>query len=264
MEEMDEIFNIVENPNICPTLTIASFDICGNNEKEDIVEILNAILKYKPDILAIQGLTRENCDTVFRNMKSQSYTYSRFDQTGNPRPEFEILFSHNDIPILKREYTRFIRTEQNRGISKYLITVGSHTQNPIDVWIFTSQLERGAPGNAIRKIQIMEIGAEYKRVSFDQKHPINPIPVVFAGDTCIPSWQEHSLRCPDGWFDAWREKGTSQNEKTSLYDRTDQIWFSSGDLEHIPSTITILDFTKIRISSSDDIRAGVCATFAVK
>lgn len=252
---MDEIFNIVENPNTCPKITVASFDICGNNEKEDIVEILDAILKYKPDILALQGLTRENCDIVFRNMKSQSYTYSRFDQTGNPRTEFEILFSHNDIPILKREYTRFIRTEQNRGISKYLVTVGSHTQNPTDVWIFTSQLERSASGNAIRKIQIMEIDAEYRRVSTQLA---KPMPVIFAGDTCIPSWQEHSLRCPDGWFDAWREKGTSQNEKTSLYDRTDQIWFCSESPK-----LNIVDFERIRISSSDDIRSGVCSAFEV-
>jgi hypothetical protein len=64
------------------------------------------------------------------------------------------------------------------------------------------------------------------------------------------------VKCPDGWSDTWREKGTSQNEKTSLYDRMDQIWVT-GALE-------IVDFSRIRVGSSDDTRAGVCATFRAK
>lgn len=246
----DKVFEIVKESEELPVLKVATFNICSMDEKEEIVETFDAILRYDPDVIAIQGLTRQNCDSVFRIMKSKAYSFSRFDQTGAPREEFEILFSKNTVPIIKKEYTPFIKTNQNKGLSKYLVTAGAQTQQPIDIWIFTTKFEEGASGNAIRKVQILELNAEYNRVS-------KSAPGIFAGDTSIPSWQssDSSLRCPDGWCDAWREKGTSQNEKTSLYDRMDQIWSRNCE------KIEIVEFSRIRVNSSDDTRAGVCATF---
>lgn len=249
----DAIFEIIEESNEKPELKVATFNICRTDDRDEIKEILDAILRCDPDVIAMQGLTKQNCDAVFRIMKQQGYSFSRFDQTGLPREEFETLFTRNEIPILKKEYRPFIRSQQRKGLSTYLITAGSHTQHPINLWIFTGKLEDGAPGNSIRKTQIIEIDAERS------KH--NQTPVIFAGDTSIPSWQssDSSFRPPGGWYDAWREKGTSQNEKTSLYDRMDQIWVSPAGKRQIE----IMDFSLIRISSSEDIRAGVYSTFTV-
>jgi len=252
--EDDKIFEIVEESNEKPELKVATFNICCTRDKEEITETFDAILKCKPDVVAMQGLTKQNCDAVFRIMKQQGYSFSRFDQTGMPREDFETLFTRNEIPVLKKEYKTFIRSQQNKGLSMYLITAGAQTQHPINVWIFTGKLEEDASGNSIRKTQIIEIDAERSKR--------NQTSVIFAGDTSIPSWQssDSSFKTPSGWLDAWREKGTSQNEKTSLYDRMDQIWFSSGG----ERPIEITDFGLIRISPSEDVRAGVCAFFTIE
>ena len=251
MERTDIIYDVVEESQEKPRLKVATFNICRNTEKEEITEIIDTILRFDPDILAMQGLTKKNCEAVFRIMKQAGYSFSRFDHTGAPREDFEILFSKNEVPILKKEYTPFNKSGQNRGLSKYLITAGAQTQYPINVWVFTSKLEEGAEGNTIRKTQIVEIDAERSK--------IGATPVIFAGDTSIPSWQiiNDSYKCPNKWYDAWRERGTSENEKTSLHDRMDQIWFFPGE-----ETLELVDFARMKISTSDDIRSGVCATFA--
>lgn len=245
--------DIVEESKERPVLKVATFNIVRNNEKEEIVEIFDSILRYDPDVLAVQGLTKQNCEAVFRIMKKGGYSFSRFDQTGAPREDFEILFTKNAIPVLKKEYTPFNKSVQNRGLSKYLIMAGAHTNYPINVWIFTSKLDEGAEGNTIRKAQIVDISAAAAPVGLDVGTP-----AIFAGDTSIPSWQsiDNAYKCPNGWYDAWRERGTFENEKTSLHDRMDQIWFTQQS-----NNFAITDFSRIRISTSDDVRAGVCATF---
>ena len=254
------------------TLTLITYNLCGQTEKEDIVGIFDAFLRYSPDVLAIQGMTKLNCDVVFRILKSQGYNYSRFDQLPSAvlKPSFEILFSK--IPVTKKEYTPFIKSPQNRGLSKYLVTAGPRTQHPLPVYIFTSQLEVDAAGNAPRKVQILEIDAEYNKITQLRGAPSGvkrptlkdalksssperlEVPVIFAGDTSIPSWQEATVKHPPGWSDAWREKGTSQNEKTSLYDRSDQVWLAPS------AKLCISSYTRIRVGGGDD-RAGVLVVF---
>lgn len=228
-------------------VSVATYNLQSQSEKEALVEIFDKILKFSPDVIAVQGMTKMNSDIVFRILKSSGYNFSRFDQVGSkPRPVFEILFSK--IPVLKKEYIPFNRTTQNKGLSKYLVTAGSRTQNPINVNIFTSHLESDSSGNTIRKNQITEIISEHNK---------NPdIQTIFAGDTSIPSWQEMLVKCPNEWGDAWRVKGTSQNEKTSFYDRSDQVWLSPGVLE-------IADYSKIKIGS-EDTRAGVYVAFSTR
>lgn len=249
---------IVEESKERPVLKVATFNIVRNNEKEEIGEIFDHILRYEPDVLAIQGLTKQNCEAVFRIMKKSGYSFSRFDHTGAPREDFEILFTKNAIPVLKKEYTPFNKSIQNRGLSKYLITAGAHTNYPINVWIFTSKLEEGASGNTIRKTQIVDISAAADMSAATAAKT----PIIFAGDTSIPSWQsiDNAYKCPSGWYDAWKERGTCENEKTSLHDRMDQIWFTQKGA-CASDRFTITDFSRIRISTSDDVRAGICATF---
>lgn len=204
-----------------PLLKVGTFRLKDNFDTEDVEFYVKDIVGVTPDVVAIQGVTKKNCDMLFRTFKSLGYSYSRFDQVSSAkdRQSFEILFSR--IPVLKKDFTLFVGSRQNRGISKYLVTAGSRTENPFNVWIATSQFETGGSGNGIRKTQISEIAAEMAK---DES-----VPSVFAGDTQIPSWQSSSLHQPSGWYDAWREKGTSSTEKTSEFDRMDQIWWR-GDM----------------------------------
>ncbi len=252
--------------NISGQLSVATYNLCGLHEKDELLDILDILVKASPDVLAMQGLTKLNCDVVFRKLKSSGYSYSRFDlaisvdnsilprsQLKRTRASFEILFAKNDIAIIKKEYVPFVRTNHNRGISKYLISVGKYVlKEPINVWIYTSQLETGAEGNADRKFQIAEIESERIKNS-----NTGGSVVIFAGDTSIPSWQENSVKCPQGWIDAWREKGNSQNEKTTFYDRMDQIWCFSDE------NLTLENFFKIEMGNSlIETRAAIYVIFS--
>ena len=203
-----------------PCLKVGTFRLKDHFDSEDIEFYVKEISDKSPDVVAIQGVTKRNCDVLFRTFKSLGYQFSRFDKVSSAkdRDSSEILFSK--VPVLKKEFKLFVGSKQNRGISKYLVKAGSRTENPFDVWVATSQFETGGSGNGIRKTQILEVAAESLRSP--------EIPIIFAGDTQIPSWQNTSLYQPDGWYDAWREKGTSATEKTSEHDRMDQVWWKGS------------------------------------
>lgn len=240
---MDKIFNIFPQSGEIPEFSIASYNIQRQDEEGELIFIFEKILFYQPDILALQGVTKFNCEVIFRILKKQGYQGTRFDHSGLPRQEFEIIFSK--ITVKHKGYCPFVRTNQNKGLVKYLVVAGERTQKPFEVCVYSSCFEPGAEGNVIRKTQILEMAAERVKDNLEI--------VIFAGDTSIPSWQEAAIRCPEGWKDAWREKGNSSNEKTSLHDRTDQIWYY-GNVEPV-------EFSTIRIDPSIDIRAGVFAKF---
>lgn len=205
-----------------PSLKVGSFRLKDHFDSEDIEFYVKEISDKSPDVVAIQGVTKRNCDILFRTFKSLGYQFSRFDKVSSAkdRESSEILFSK--IPVLKKEFKLFVGSRQNRGISKYLVKAGSRTETPFDVWVMTSQFEVGGSGNGVRKTQILEVAAEADK---NVKEGGCDIPTIFAGDTQIPSWQNTALYQPAGWYDAWRERGTSATEKTSEQDRMDQIWW---------------------------------------
>ncbi|HMP28124.1 MAG TPA: hypothetical protein PKD85_00905 [Saprospiraceae bacterium] len=206
-----------------PRLKVATFNLFGDTP-DATEEISKEMVANKVDVVAIQGVTKLNCDILLRTFRSHGYTYARFDSISalKNREEFEMIFSK--LPILKKEFELFVALGDGpgRGISKYLVTVGADKDEPQNVWIATSQFEPEGSGGGLRRTQIKELDNHLSSLNIGAG-------VIFAGDTSIPKWQESSLGVPEGWFDAWREKGTVKNERTNDEDRMDQIWWRSND-----------------------------------
>ena len=216
---------LIDSPEIIPstplqppTLKISSLNLKDTKIISDIEDWVQELSDINVDIAAIQGVTKTVQESLFRFFKSQGYTYTRFDSASANVTKTSVEYIFSKIPIVKREYKIFVGTKQQRGISRCLVKAGHTTQTPVLVWVATSQLEKDSP--TLRKTQISEICSEF---SFK-----DGAETIFCGDTQIPSWQQQSIREPDGWLDAWREKGCDKNEKTSLYDRMDRIWWKDG------------------------------------
>ena len=213
-----------DTPTEKTALTVATFNLKFTTDPEDIEWFVKDIVALDVDVAAIQGVVKRAFDPLFRTFKSLGYQYSRFDQLSSVKDRSSAEFLFSKIPILKKIFKLFVGSHQSRGISKYLVRAGHRSVDPYDVWVATSQLEIGGSGNGLRKSQLAEVVSDLGgKDEFSTG-------AIFAGDTQIPSWQNVSpeYRCPDGWRDAWWEKGTAENEKTSEQDRMDQIWFSRG------------------------------------
>lgn len=213
---------------------VATYNLFGScEEAKDLAETL---ISEKVNIAAIQGVTKKNCDVLFRTFKSNGYQYTRLDTLPalKDRKDFEVIFSN--IPVLKKEFYLFSSLNKGvgRGLCKYLVQVGERTANPKLLWFVTTQFEPNGSGGGLRKAQITELNNEMSMAGTgmagtgrtDTPHS-EPTSVIFAGDTSIPKWQNSSLGVPEGWKDAWRERGTSKNECTFGDDRKDQIWWRS-------------------------------------
>lgn len=215
MEAPKEIFDIpVPAKGETLKLNVASINIQG----QTIEALAEEAFTRNIDVVALQGTTRQSYEPILRSFKSRGYNYyHRFDQ-GNNTEDAEIILSRKKI--IKKEFAPFVNTEQLRGLAKVLIDVGdiadkNGSMTPQTVWIVTAQFEKGSPGNAKRRQQIQE---------FQTLMGKKEVPIIFMGDTHIPSWQQ-DLKCNPPWLDAWREKGTSENEKTDMHDRRQQIWY---------------------------------------
>lgn len=192
-----------------PLLRVASLNI-SLVAKEAIGGVCTYLINHsEADVIAIQGLNQMWYEPVFRAFKSSGYNYTKPDPVPE-RKDMEVLFSK--LPIIKRVYRMFVQTSQLRGVMSYQVKVGATNM----VWVCTSQLESGGSGNGPRKHQVAEIPKLFPKGES----------VIFAGDTNIPSWQ--SVDLPEGWSDAWREKGSVDTEKTTMEDRKDRIYYSPG------------------------------------
>jgi endonuclease/exonuclease/phosphatase (EEP) superfamily protein YafD len=231
---------IPEESLFTPKITVASFNLLEERDADYINDVAEEMKDRGVDVVSIQGCNKLNREHLFRSFKHHGYSYTRFDQL-HTRSSGEILFhlttSNHGMTIAKKEYSGFSNSSQGRGVSKYLVTLGKQS-----LWIITSQLEENGSGNGNRKAQITEIGTMFS---------ISNNPVIFVGDTNIPSWQD--LGCPKGWLDGWREKGTSDNEKTTLLDRMDRVWYKGDSLECLNYSL-ICEFSE---------RKGVLATFQI-
>lgn len=220
-------------PQIIPILSVATFNLEGSKDQEYIEKIANTAKDQGIDIMAVQGCHKFNTEILLRSFKQNGYQYTRFDQM-HTRTLGEIMFYRSGIQIKKKEYSNFSNTAQSRGMSKYKVSVTPDQE----VWVVSSELEDGGSGNGNRRLQITEI---------DNALSSSSIPVIFVGDTKIPSWQD--LGAPPGWLDAWREKGTADNEHTNYQDRSDRIWYRS------------LACIKYDLLCGDEDRKGCMAVF---
>ena len=227
-----------ENPIITSQpriLRVASLNVSGIT-KECLGDMCTYLINHsEADVIALQGVNQLWYEPVFRAFKSNGYNYTKPDPLLE-RKDMELLFSK--IPIVKRVYKRFVQTTQSRGVMFYQVKVGPG--EPRLIWVCTSQLESGGPGNGPRKHQIAEI----------PKMALKDEDAIFLGDTNIPAWQ--SVESPIGWLDAWREKGSVDTEKTSLEDRKDRIYYTQG-----------VRCTFFDLVCKSENRRGVIASFIV-
>lgn len=221
-----------------PTIKVATFNLLQIRDPTYIEEVAQELVDTESDIIAIQECTKLNTEVLIRSFKKRGYQYTRFDQL-SIRKDGEIMFYLSSVVIKKKEYTSFVRSNESRGLSKYLVQL----KNGSEVWVVTSQLEMQ---NGVRKIQVKEIGMLFGGAK---------IPIIFAGDTNIPAWQDVGV--PPGWEDAWREHGTNENEKTTDHDRMDQIWYKNPDDKN--TEIRCLEFDQVGSTN----RRGVFANFEV-
>jgi hypothetical protein len=189
-------------------LRVATYNVC---DEKDYDSMATEFLNNGMDVVALQGIEKLVYDKILRSMKSRGY--SNYANPSSPfRKTFEVIFSR--LPS-KKEYKLFSNTNQSCGIIKYIFDIpvrspsmdGGATTSIITIAILTSHLEENGTGNGNRLAQLKEIDTLTK----DDK-----CAVIFAGDTSIPSWQ--SVTLPNGWYDAWREKGTIDTEITKTYD----------------------------------------------
>ena len=191
--------------------------------------------RQKPDVVSIilprtvekyEDLRRK----IVRAMNVEKFGLVRLENTDS------LIFHSEAVKVLESEVVDFSSTSPGSSGRKNLSVVlfeKSEGYGPrakmYGFWFCSSQLEVGGSGNGHRAAQISEVGnifGEKKR---------RELPVIFAGDTQIPRWQESALSPPPNFQDAWTFAGKEENRKTRGDDRPDQIWFSGANLE-------ILDF----------------------
>ncbi len=188
------------------TINLLNFNI-------DNVNLINYIVA-NADYLCVQELnnivTPNFTERVVRLFKTYGYVCYR----DKHQTDIAIFAKLSPLTV---SYRRLVNTTQNRGV---LIFEADHFK------LATSRLENGGTGSGNRYKQIDEIG----KICGDGIY-------IFAGDTCIPAWQtDLLLPKPAGgassWYDAWREKGSSDNERIDDNgDRTSRMWYTNVNCE---------------------------------
>jgi hypothetical protein len=224
---------------------------CNVKDVKDYDVLVAEILKISIPIVCLQECPDQVPlkDMIMRSFKANGYSGVRFAGSSN------IIYLRSDALPTKKEYITFTNTNQKRGLIVYtyqLPLTFAGAENIIitrEIKICTSQLESGGTGGGIRKSQIRDLHTilianddkvKKEKVDDDKSTTASTSggggSVIFVGDTNISTWQtELNLTLPGvgnpRWMDAWREKGTSENECTNIetYDRMDRVWYYSPD-----------------------------------
>lgn len=171
-------------------------------------------------------------DKLIRSMKSKGYMAMGFSNVPD-----EIYIRSDAIPT-KRDLVPLSETAQKRSVTVFTYSIDipnakNSSSKHMEIKVCTSQLESGGTGGGIRKAQIKNLDNVVS--SNPNMGNISNQGIIFAGDTNISSWQtELNNILPGlpgaGWMDAWREKGTSDNEHTNnqTHDRMDRIWYKGA------------------------------------
>jgi hypothetical protein len=233
------------NENIIKASTIAAFSegtikiiTCNIKDVSDYNILVDQVIKANAPIACFQQCSSDNLqrEKLIRAFKAEGYCGVKFNG-------YDMIFNRKDAIPIKKEYINFANTLQGRGVIVYTYRLwypiiwsrGPSTQ--VTIKICTSTLESGGTGGGIRKAQIRDIDNIIMSSS-----PVGDIN-IFAGDANILSWQTELSRCTPGtsegigstsrspdskniWKDAWREKGTCENEYTEKFDRPDRVWYT--------------------------------------
>ena len=233
---------------------------------------LTIIEDRTPDIVMIQEGTNMIYEKLFREMKIMGYKREVPPEI-KMRTFGEIIFTKFDI--IKHEYNQFQFTHQCRGLTKYLIkitqpitnnidknNVNNTNNEPINLWIATSQFEQGNRVSSIHNKQIDFLQGAFRMLKD---------PVIFAGDTNILEYCKDTKE-PEGWLDAWLESGTRDTQYTlncqknmmtppPFCDRVDRVWYK-------PTLDVNIDCTNFElVGTGDNILSshfGVETTFSIE
>ena len=228
IESETPAFDPVDLP--APSIVVCTYAFMGGEEIQYVLEeLIDGSPGKNPDLIALQSICKMDYVKVLRFLKNKGYVFVGREETKSA--DFgEILFSK--FQILAAKYIPFTKTCQSRGVTAYQINVkpimptffsGEENCAYDSIWVCTSQLEDdSSAGASFRKQQIQELN---KIFTNEQR-------VIFAGDTCITAYQTGSHKTPEGWIDAWKEKGTEEEKITfrletddpDTGDRRDQIW----------------------------------------
>jgi hypothetical protein len=185
-------------------LKVVTLDVAtvSPDEFEEIVKEL-APPDSAPTVVAVQNVSSGQTSKALRAFKSQGFTAS----VAHTREATEYVFTN--AKVLEKRYVPFGKTDQNRGVSLFLLNL---TVGGPKIWVATSQLETGSRGKVARISQYANLAT------------LLPSEVIFAGDVAVQPFENVSLpndfralkdeaREKSSTFrDAWREKGTSENE----------------------------------------------------
>lgn len=199
------------------TFVTYNIDAQQYNFEERLKSLLKLIKDDPPDVLVIQEGTRLTYEKLLRKMGLLGYKRILLENMHH-RPTGEMIFSK--FPISNPQFIPFPRSSDNGGISLFKLDIWGVK----NVWVCTSQFDI-AP--AFRRTQVSRFPFLLKNVA--------PHNIIFGGDTRIQEYQ-YDLTCPEGWYDAWYEGGTSKGRYTydsesnllvppPYKDRPDRIWY---------------------------------------
>jgi len=201
---------------------------CNVKDVEDYELLASEVFRISIPVVCFQECPLDSLkrEKLTRSFKARGYTGVRFSECR------DVIFIRSDAVPIKKEYINFTNTDQRRGVIVYTYHIVSKVKvdtpagelgDDIHIKICTGQLESGGTGGGIRRSQIRDLNA---MLQSEIKNTL----IIFAGDTNICSWQtELNSLTPASWLDAWREKGTADNEYTLLFDRMDRVWWYSDN-----------------------------------
>ena len=184
------------------------FSIASVRASED-VEVANAIATELTalgmTVIAVHALTPKLKPIYARIFKALGYSMFMCEETTS-----EAIFANK--PVVKKEFRLF--SKGKRGLSKFQINLetGKNAQ-PYLIDVATAHFDEGPQGSVARKAALAEF----------------PAGLIFAGDISSPKFE--ALEAPVNYFDAWREKGSPDNELTDRFDRTNRIWWGANCVE---------------------------------
>jgi exonuclease III len=232
-------------------VSFLTYNIDGreNEYKSRLDLVLSQIKSLMPDVVAIQEGNYLTYERLFREMGIMGYKKNFSDEV-RQRQFGEIIFSR--LPIAKIEYFPFRYSNEKRGVTRYLVTVGNK-----NIWFATTQFESNI---AIRRKQLTQLESFFLR---------SPESVIFGGDAQIQHYER--MNAPEEWLDAWYEVGNPETEYTvdwkdnyvvqpPLRDRPDRVWYKEKD-----SDLECLEFTLIGKNREDKASGhfGVYTKFRV-
>lgn len=215
----------VEQPLRITDFSVASWYLIRTQydvakDKERVKSVIEYLSSCKPDIVLLQNIDRRLYEDVVKGMRSLDYNFKSSDDSKR-FAVVDLIFSKfpfkgtiNIVPLSQSNEGRFY-TSTKISLGKDVLTVA------------TGSLEAAAEKIVCKKRQWAQLFSAFK----DAKYSIGGF------NTNITSWQDASIKVPEGWADAWKEKGDEEFTmnymknmlvQEPIQDRPDRIIYSNS------------------------------------